>query len=54
MASSGGSDDEPFDLFNEPADYYPPEKPHKFVEYTLKNGQTLSLRLLGHSPLWVC
>ncbi|KAL2414110.1 Protein N-terminal and lysine N-methyltransferase efm7 [Exophiala dermatitidis] len=40
------------DLFQEPADFYQPEKPATFTTYTLQNGQTISLRLVGHSPLW--
>ncbi|KIV83341.1 hypothetical protein PV11_05374 [Exophiala sideris] len=39
-------------LFQEPADFYQPEKQATFTTYTLKNGQTLKLRLVGHSPLW--
>ncbi|KAJ4527373.1 hypothetical protein HRR83_000125 [Exophiala dermatitidis] len=38
------------DLFQEPADFYQPEKPATFTTYTLQNGQTISLRL-GHL-LW--
>jgi EEF1A N-terminal glycine/lysine methyltransferase len=40
-------------LFNEPDDYYPPEKPATFVEHTVQSGQKLRLRLVGHDPLWV-
>jgi nicotinamide N-methyltransferase len=40
-------------LFNEPDDYYPPEKPATFVEHTVQSGQKLRLRLVGHNPLWV-
>jgi len=40
-------------LFREPADYFPPPLPHTFTTYTLTTGQTLSLRLVGHNPLWV-
>lgn len=51
------SDDEDasasLDLFQEPTDFYQPEKPPTFVSYTLRNGQALRLRLVGHSPLWV-
>jgi len=49
------SDDEEaasLDIFQEPADFYQPEKPPTFVNYTLKSGQSLKLRLVGHSPLW--
>lgn len=54
MASNDANDNALVDIFQEPPDYYRPEKPHQFVEYNLKAGNLLSLRLLGHSPLWVC
>ncbi|KIX97297.1 uncharacterized protein Z520_06749 [Fonsecaea multimorphosa CBS 102226] len=38
------------EMFQEPVDFYEPEKPPTFTSYTLKTGQTLSLRL-GHL-LW--
>lgn len=44
---------ETIDLFQEPTDYYEPEKPATFTEFKLKTGQTLTLRLVGHNPLWV-
>lgn len=40
-------------LFQEPDDFYPPERPATFTQYTLLSGQTLNLRLVGHNPLWV-
>ncbi len=40
-------------LFQEPSDYYPPPKPATFESKTLQTGETLRLRLVGHSPLWV-
>ncbi|OAP55907.1 hypothetical protein AYL99_10059 [Fonsecaea erecta] len=40
----------PLDLFQEPADFYEPEKPPTFTNYTLKTGQSITLRL-GHL-LW--
>jgi hypothetical protein len=40
-------------LFTEPTDYYLPEKPPTFIPYTLNEGQSLNLRLVGHNPLWV-
>lgn len=50
-------DDEDFDndasLFREPEDFYQQDKPPSFVEYTLANGKSLKLRLVGHNPLWV-
>ena len=46
-------EDDHVNLFKEPEGYYEPEKQHTFVTYTTLNGQTLSLRLVGHNPLWV-
>ena len=40
-------------LFQEPNDYFQPEKPCTYAQYTLRSGQTLHLRLVGHNPLWV-
>ena len=40
-------------LFQEPNDYFQPEKPYTYADYTLRSGQTLRLRLVGHNPLWV-
>lgn len=41
------------DIFQEPRDYYPPEKEPTYAQYTLLNGQHINLRLVGHNPLWV-
>lgn len=41
------------DLFQDPAGFYQPEKSATFTTYTLKTGQTITLRLVGHNPLWV-
>ena len=41
------------DLFQEPNDYYMPEKPATFAAHTLLSGETMRLRLVGHNPLWV-
>lgn len=51
--SSG--DESPIDtsLFQEPEGYYEPDKPHTHVEHTLRTGEVLKLRLVGHNPLWV-
>ncbi|MCJ1224556.1 nicotinamide n-methyltransferase [Toensbergia leucococca] len=49
------SDDEDLSagaMFQEPDDYFQPEKPSTQVEYTLLSGITLNLRLVGHNPLW--
>lgn len=52
--SSGDDDVASAALFNEPEDFYQPEKPATFTTYTLTNGRLFNLRLVGHSPLWVC
>ena len=40
-------------MFEEPNDYFEPEKPATYTEHTLLSGQILRLRLVGHNPLWV-
>ncbi|KAF2251172.1 hypothetical protein BU26DRAFT_592254 [Trematosphaeria pertusa] len=40
------------DLFQEPADYYQPEKVATFASHRLRSGTELSIRLVGHNPLW--
>ena len=40
------------DLFAEPADYYPPSPTPTTETHTLRSGETLTLRLVGHNPLW--
>ena len=40
-------------MFAEPEGYYQPEKKPTIVSYDTQAGQTLSLSLVGHSPLWV-
>ncbi|KAF6231195.1 hypothetical protein HO173_010527 [Letharia columbiana] len=39
-------------MFQEPDDYFQPEKPYTHTDYTLLSGQKLRLRLVGHNPLW--
>ncbi|CZS90669.1 hypothetical protein WAI453_004046 [Rhynchosporium graminicola] len=39
-------------LFTEPADYYPPSPTPTTESHTLLSGQTLTVRLVGHNPLW--
>jgi nicotinamide N-methyltransferase len=46
------SDPETLDIFAEPADYYPPSPVPTTETHTLVSGRTLSLRLVGHNPLW--
>ena len=40
-------------MFEEPQGYYQPEKQPTTVSHTTLSGLSLSLRLIGHSPLWV-
>jgi nicotinamide N-methyltransferase len=41
------------DIFQEPADFYQPEKEATFEKHTLLSGEELTVRLVGHNPLWV-
>jgi nicotinamide N-methyltransferase len=51
MSSEAG--EESIDLFQEPADFYEPEKEASFASHTLLSGKELTVRLVGHNPLWV-
>jgi nicotinamide N-methyltransferase len=44
--------DEISDLFDEPQDFYPPSPKPTTENHTLLSGRKLSLRLVGHNPLW--
>ncbi|TVY45257.1 Protein N-terminal and lysine N-methyltransferase [Lachnellula occidentalis] len=46
------SDSETMDLFTDPPDYYPPSPKPTTETHTLSSGRVLSLRLVGHNPLW--
>ena len=46
------SEDEGLDLFQEPDDFYEPEKKATFQQHQLLSGETLQLRLVGFNPLW--
>ena len=41
------------DLFAVPDGFYEPDQPATFATYMLRSGQPLTLRLVGHNPLWV-
>lgn len=48
------SDDEGgLDLFQEPVDYFEPEKEATFATHQLLSGKEFTVRLVGHNPLWV-
>jgi hypothetical protein len=51
MSSEAG--EESIDLFQEPADFYEPEKEASFASHKLLSGKELTVRLVGHNPLWV-
>lgn len=52
MASD--SEEAGIDLFDEPSDFYQPEKEATFASHRLLSGKDLVIRLVGHNPLWVC
>lgn len=48
------SDDEgELGLFAEPEGYYQPEKQPTFASHAMQDGRELTLRMVGHNPLWV-
>lgn len=53
MADSDSSEVEDNGLFDEPEDFYQPEKQPTFETHKLLDGRELQLRLVGHNPLWV-
>ena len=40
-------------LFTEPEGYFPQEKEATTTTHRLQSGEVMSLRLVGHNPLWV-
>ncbi|CZT22790.1 probable NNT1 Putative nicotinamide N-methyltransferase, has a role in rDNA silencing and in lifespan determination [Ramularia collo-cygni] len=46
------TEDDGLDLFQEPKDYYQPEKEPTKVEHKTLAGKVLQLNLVGHNPLW--
>ena len=50
---SSEADEEGLDLFQEPTDFYEPEKQATFASHQLLSGKELTVRLVGHNPLWV-
>jgi len=51
-SDAGSSTPEPHDLFADPPDFYPPSPTPTTETHTLLSGQTLTLHLVGHNPLW--
>lgn len=46
-------EEDTIDLFQDPEGWEPAEKQPTFAEHVLHSGEKLSLRLVGHNPLWV-
>lgn len=47
------ADEEAIDLFQEPDDFYEKEKEATFATHKLLSGEEITVRLVGHNPLWV-
>ncbi|KAI9729417.1 MAG: nicotinamide n-methyltransferase [Claussenomyces sp. TS43310] len=52
MSDSDTDPEESLDLFADPPDYYPPSPTPTTETYTLLAGSAVSVRLVGHNPLW--
>lgn len=52
MADALDTESGTLDIFTEPADYYPPSPTPTTETHTLLSGKTLTVRLVGHNPLW--
>lgn len=53
FAMSSEVEEAGLDLFQEPTDFYEPEKQATFASHQLLSGKELTVRLVGHNPLWV-
>ena len=53
MSDSHSDDEGELGLFAEPEGYYQPEKEPTFAKHKMQDGTELSLRMVGHNPLWV-
>jgi len=52
LDSDSDLEDTNTDLFEDPPDFYPPSPKPTFATHRLLSGTELSLRLVGHNPLW--
>jgi nicotinamide N-methyltransferase len=52
MSTSDSEDGETLGMFEEPEDFYPPSPKPTTATYTMLSGVELSIRLVGHNPLW--
>ena len=53
MSDSHSDSEGELGLFAEPDGYYQPEKEPTFAKHEMQDGRELSLRMVGHNPLWV-
>jgi hypothetical protein len=53
MSDTHSDDEGELGLFAEPEGYYQPEKQPTFAKHEMQDGRELSLRMVGHNPLWV-
>ena len=53
MMALDGDDNLADSMFREPEGYREAERSPTFTEYHMRSGEVLSLRLVGHNPLWV-
>ena len=53
MSDSHSDSEGELGLFAEPDGYYQPEKEPTFAKHEMQDGRKLSLRMVGHNPLWV-
>ena len=53
MSDTHSDDEGELGIFAEPEGYYQPEKEPTFAKHEMQDGRELSLRMVGHNPLWV-
>jgi hypothetical protein len=53
MSDTHSDDEGELGMFAEPEGYYQPEKQPTFAKHEMQDGRELSLRMVGHNPLWV-
>lgn len=47
------AEEDGINIFQEPKDYYQPERQATFATHNLLSGEELNVRLVGQNPLWV-
>jgi len=53
MSDTHSDEEGDLGLFAEPEGYYQPEKQPTFASHAMQDGRELTLRMVGHNPLWV-